>query len=201
MKKIILSIVTLIAFSEMSYAEEDIKSAEDYDLLTGIDNSSFYTGVGLGKTSIYNDFAAEEISANTLMLILGYQYNQYVAFEGRYTFGFDTQYDVGITDNASGDYNGDYTGWGLYVKPTYPIGAFNIYALLGYGGVQLASLEQGDAYESGFQWGLGVGYSFQNNIDVFIDYISLYSGTGFDYRAQNQDVNADAFVIGMSYKF
>lgn len=75
------------------------------------------------------------------------------------------------------------------------------YALLGYGGVMLDDLVSGDAYEGGFQWGLGAGYAFTDNISVFADYVSLYDGTGFDYRAQNQNVDSDTWTVGVSYKF
>jgi opacity protein-like surface antigen len=83
----------------------------------------------------------------------------------------------------------------------YPIGDFSVYALLGYGGVSLSNLENGDAYESGFQWGLGAGYAFTENISVFADYVKLYDDTGFDYRAQNANVDSDTWTIGLSYKF
>ena len=136
-----------------------------------------------------------------IMLQAGYQYNEYVAVEDRVSFGFNTDYDPGNTGNAGGDFDDDISSWGIYVKPMYPIGDLAVYALLGYGGVQLGSLESGDAYESGFQWGLGAQYAVTENVLVFADYIKLYDDTGFDYRAQLDDVDADAWTLGVSYKF
>jgi opacity protein-like surface antigen len=83
----------------------------------------------------------------------------------------------------------------------YPIGDFNIYALLGYGGVKLDDLVLGDAYEDGFQWGLGANYNINENFSVFADYVSLYDDTGFDYRAQLHNIDADTWTVGVSYKF
>ncbi len=84
----------------------------------------------------------------------------------------------------------------------YPVTEeFNVYALLGYGGVQLGNLESGDAAESGFQWGLGASYDATETIAVFVDYVKLYDDTGFDYRAQLEDVDSDAWTLGVSYIF
>ncbi len=200
-KKIMIPVMTL-ALSGLSYAGGDIVPVEPVvETSVIVNNSAFYLGLGFGSASVNNDFTNEEISNNTVMLQAGYQYNQYVALEGRYAFGFNTDYDPGTTDNSSDDYDGDFSSWGIYVKPMYPIGDLSIYALLGYGGVMLDNLEQGDAYESGFQWGLGAGYAFTENVSIFVDYVSLYDDTGFDYRAQNNDIDADTWTVGVSYKF
>ena len=202
MKKSILSLVSILALSGLSYAGGDIAPVEPVvEAPVVIDNSAFYLGLGFGSASVNNDFTNEEISNNTVMLQAGYQYNQYVALEGRYTFGFSTGYDPGNTRNASSDYDGDFSNWGVYVKPMYPIGDFSIYALLGYGGVMLEDISNGDAYESGFQWGLGAQYAFMENITVFVDYVSLYDDTGFDYRAQLHNIDADTWTVGVSYRF
>jgi len=203
MKNSILSLVSILALSGLSYAGGDIAPVEEPVIAAPviIDNSAFYLGLGFGKVYVNDDYTAEEISSNTVMLQAGYQYNEYVAVEGRYTFGFNTDYDPGTTGNSPDDYDDDFSSWGIYVKPMYPIGDFSIYALLGYGGVMLENLEQGDAYESGFQWGLGASYAFTEQISGFVDYVSLYDDTGFDYRAQLRNVDSDTWTVGVSYKF
>lgn len=202
MKKNILSLVSILLLSNVLYAGGDIAPVEPVvEAPVVMDNSAFYLGLGFGTASVNDDFTNEEISANTVMLQAGYQYNQYVAFEGRYTFGFNTDYDPGTTSSLANAYDGDFSNWGLYVKPMYPIGDFTLYALLGYGGVMLDDLAGGDAYEDGFQWGLGADYAFTENISVFVDYVSLYDDTGFDYRAQDQDINSDTWTLGVSYAF
>ncbi len=199
------TIISLAAVSTMAMAGGNIVPAVSavpvVETPVVVDKSAFYLGMGLGSASVNDDFTNEEISNNTVMLQAGYQYNAYVAIEGRYTFGFNTDYDPGNTGNQSSDYDDDFSSWGIYVKPMYPIGDFSIYALLGYGGLMLDSLESGDAYESGFQWGLGAGYAFTEEVSVFVDYISLYDDTGFDYRAQLDDIDSDTWTLGVSYKF
>jgi opacity protein-like surface antigen len=65
----------------------------------------------------------------------------------------------------------------------------------------LSDLNAGDAYESGFQWGLGAQYGFTDTLTVFVDYVSLYNGTGFDYVAKLDDVDLNTWTIGLTYKF
>ncbi|NOR55223.1 MAG: outer membrane beta-barrel protein [Sulfurovum sp.] len=201
MKKTTLSIVSILALSGLAFAGGDFAPVEPVVEVVVIEPSPFYLGLGIGDAAVNDDFTSEEFSTTTLMLQAGYQYNPYIAVEGRYTFGLDTDYAPGNTGALSSDYDGDFSSWGLYVKPMYPIGDFSLYALLGYGGVMLDDLAGGDAYESGFQWGLGAGYAVSEQFTVFVDYVSLYDDTGFDYRAQLDDVDSDTWTFGMSYRF
>ena len=204
MKKTTLSIVSILALSGLSYAGGNVAPIEEpvaVAVAPVIDHSAFYIGVGIGESTVNDDWSSEEFSATTIMLQAGYQYNEYLSIEGRYTFGFDTDYDPGITNSLSSDYDGDISNWGIYLKPMYPVGNFTLYALLGYGGVMLDDLAGGDAYEDGFQWGLGAGYSFTEEVSVFVDYVSLYDDTGFDYRAQLDNIDSNAWTLGVSYKF
>ena len=180
----------------------DVAPIEEPVLAPVVDNSAFYIGLGVGQAAINDDQTVEEITSTMVMLQAGYQYNDYVALEGRVSFGFNTDYDPGNTGNTSGEYDNDISSWGIYVKPMYPVTeAFDIYALLGYGGVQLGNLESGDAYESGFQWGLGAQYEVMENVLIFADYVRLYDDVGFESRAQLEDVNSDAWTLGVSYRF
>lgn len=203
MKKSVLSLVSILALSGFAYAGGDVAPVEEPVIIpVVVDESAFYVGLGFGGASINDEQTAEKISSSLLMLQAGYQYNAYIALEARASFGFNTDYESGNTSNASGDYDNDVSSGGIYLKPMYPVTeAFDIYALLGYGGVQLGNLESGDAYESGFQWGLGAQYEVVENILIFADYMKLYDDTGFDYRAQIEDVDADAWTIGLSYRF
>ncbi len=201
MKKSILSLVAIVAMSGVIYAGGDVAPIEEVAEVPVVDESAFYIGMGVGYTAFDNSFTSEEINNNTLMLQAGYKYNRYIALEGRYSFGFNTDYDAGNIVNPLNVYTGDVSNWGVYVKPMYPIGDFSLYALLGYGGVQLQDLLGGDAYETGFQWGLGASYAFTESISLFVDYVSLYNDTGFDYVAQNADIDVDTWTLGVSYKF
>ncbi len=201
MRKSVLSLAAMVLLGTVAYAGGDIAPVEEVAVPVVADNSAFYIGLGFGQGYVNDDQTDEEMKAATLMLQAGYQFNEYIALEGRYTFGLSMDYDPGLTGNGPDDYDGDFSSWGIYVKPMYPIGDLSIYALLGYGGVMLDDLEGGDAYESGFQWGLGAQYAFTENIVGFVDYVKLYDDTGFDYRAQTEDVDSDTWTIGVSYKF
>lgn len=202
MKKQVLSLVSILALSGVSFAGGDIAPVESVvETPVVVEQSPFYLGIGIGNASVNDNDTPEEFESTTLMLQAGYQYSTYIALEGRYTFGLDTDYSPGSTNSLSSDYNGDFSSWGLYVKPMYPIGDFSLYALLGYGGVMLDDLAGGDAYESGFQWGVGAGYAMSENYTVFVDYVSLYDDTGFDYRARLDDIDSDTWTFGVSYRF
>jgi len=201
-KMIKLSTVSILALSSCLMAGGDVAPIEEVIAPVVVDNSAFYIGLGVGQAAINDEQTDEKITSTMVMLQAGYQYNDYVALEGRASLGFNTDYEPGNTSNISGDYDSDISSWGIYVKPMYPVTeAFDIYALLGYGGVQLGNLESGDAYESGFQWGLGAQYEVMENILIFVDYVKLYDDTGFDYRAQLEDVDSDAWTLGVSYRF
>ena len=204
MKKSILSLVSIMALSGLAYAGGDMTTVVEpvVEIPEVVEVNPFYVGLGMGEAYVNDVATDEEISATTLMLQAGYQYNEYLALEGRYTFGLgDSDYDSGNLTGLGNDYDGDLSTWGVYVKPMYPIGDISLYALLGYGGVMLDDLAGGDAVEDGFQWGLGASYAFTEEVSVFADYVSLYDDTGFDYRAKLDDVDADAWTVGFSYNF
>lgn len=199
MKKIVIS---LAAASTILIAGGDFIPVEPVvETPVIVEQSPFYLGIGIGDASVNDDDTSEEFSATTLMLQAGYQYNEYLALEGRYTFGLNMDYNPGTTNGLSSDYDGDFSNWGIYLKPMYPIGNFSIYGLLGYGGVMLDNLAGGDAYEDGWQWGLGAGYALSDNYTIFVDYVSLYDDTGFDYRARLDDIDSDTWTLGVSYRF
>ena len=200
MRKNVLSLVVILVLTGFAQAGGDFIKAEPISI-AAVDNSAFYIGAAVGQGYVNNDPSEEEMTSTTVMLQSGYMFNEYIAIEGRYSFGFNMDYDPGLTRNSRDDYDGDFSAWGIYAKPMYPIGDFSLYALLGYGGVGLDSLELGDAYEDGFQWGLGASYTFEENIVVFADYIKLYDDEGFDYRATLEAVDSDTWNVGMYYKF
>ncbi len=198
MKKVTLSLVSIMALSGLAFAGGDIAPVVEEPIIVE-DNSAFYIGLGFGGAQLNVDATSEEFTSTAMMLQAGYQYNEYVALEGRYSFGFSTDYDQGITTGLAT--YGDISSWGIYVKPMYPIGDFSIYGLLGYGGVMLSDVRNGDAYENGFQYGLGASYNVTENVSVFADYVWLYDDTGFDYVAISNDVDVNVWTLGVSYEF
>ena len=202
MRKRVLSLMSVLTLSGMAYGGGDIAPVDAVPVVPIINESAFYLGLGMGGSSIDDAQTDEEISSVTVLLQAGYQYNQYIAVEGRIWLGFNTDYDPGNTTNIGGEYDNDISSWGIYIKPMYPVSeVFDVYTLLGYGGTQLGNLEKGDAYENSFQWGIGAQYEVMENVILFADYVRLYDGKGFDYRAQDEDVDADVWTIGLSYRF
>ena len=190
MKKKILSISALLAFSSLLHA--------DATAPTSLAEVPFYAGIGMGVIQANNDFTSEKIDTTTIALHAGIKVNQYLALEGRYAFGVSTDYESGSTN---GVYNGNLSSWGVYAKPMYPISNFDIYALLGFGGVTMSDVAGGNEYQGSFQWGLGGSYSITKEIAVSLDYLSLYNGTGFGNRAQNHTIKVDSIALALSYKF
>ncbi|MBA1419781.1 MAG: outer membrane beta-barrel protein [Epsilonproteobacteria bacterium] len=110
------------------------------------DNNGLYLGLGLSSMNLDNDLSKESFSATGIMLQAGYQVNDYLAVEGRYTIHLgNLKYDHGDTTNPNySDYPGDFSNVGIYLKPMYRIENFSLYGLLGYGEVSLTDLPYPD---------------------------------------------------------
>jgi len=173
------------------------------------DNNGLYLGLGLSSMNLDNDLSKESFSATGIMFQAGYQVNNYLAVEGRYTIHLgNLKYDHGDTTNPNySDYPSDFSNVGIYLKPMYRIENFSLYGLLGYGEVSLTDLPYPDnegsvnRAEDGFQWGLGLNYIINQNISMFIDYVNAYDDKGFDYRAQDADISSKLWTLGVSYRF
>ena len=93
----------------------------------------------------------------------GYKFNDNIAVEGRYWFGLSSSQGLSWRTGIPSDITID--AWGLYVKPMYPVSpAFDIYALLGYAGVDATyDIPNGGTLTSdtvnGFSWGIGIRIS------------------------------------------
>jgi len=190
MKKTTLSLVALLTLSGLSFAGGDIVPDEEPIATTPvtIDNSAFYVGIGYSymssnRTATHNTpgesnhgETVRDVDSNTnhILLQAGYQFNPYIALEGRYTFSVS---DLSLTDNLNGgdwDDDIDISNIALYLKPMYPIGDFSVYGLLGYGKIKRREDNivpgRGDWDDSGFQWGAGAQYVVTDNFLIFADY-------------------------------
>ena len=210
MKYRISSAIVILILSELSFAGGNVMPVEKpREVMTSVVNNGVYFGLGISAMQLNNDFSNEEFSATGVMFQTGYQFNQYLAIEGRYTMNVgNLDYDHGVTSNPDySDYPGDFTNMAIYMKPMYAFSDLSVYVLLGYGEVTLTDLPHPnnsgsvDRAEDGFQWGLGASYTFIDNVSVFIDYVRVYDDKGFDYRAQKSDINSDLWTLGVSYKF
>jgi opacity protein-like surface antigen len=194
MKKIVLSAVAVLAMSSFAVAGGDIEPAAPVAVPMAMEGN-FYAGIS------YSCYDVKQTDGNRIgttidedfesaMLQAGYKFNQYVSVEGRYWIGLEE--DVLVDNTLYNDFTAN--SWGLYVKPMYPVyDGLDVYALLGY-----ASTSYDDVVEDvdGFSWGLGIEYTFSNNIGLFIDYASL----NYDSGTYNDDY-VDTYNFGVNYKF
>ena len=202
MKKFTLSTITVLAMSTFAMAGGDIAPVEPVVEVEApvADESGFYVGLGYSyiKTKVNEPgFPEVDITGDAIGILAGYNFNKYIALEGRYgtTFGDITYED----DAGSEDTSGDMSNWGIYVKPMYPMGELTLYGLLGYGEVTIDDFGSEES-DDGFQWGLGASYAVNENVGVFVDYTRLYDDEGFD-TSSDIDVVAESINIGFTYNF
>ncbi|MEA3455983.1 MAG: outer membrane beta-barrel protein [Campylobacterota bacterium] len=201
MKKFTLSLVSIIALSSISFAEGDVVSPMSW----GEVENPFYGGIALAATSTRGSnadlsFFSEKDGQDrlgNLTLNAGYDFNQFVAVEARYT-----------TDISNEDIV-EMSGWSLFVKPQYPVSEdFTIYALLGFGGVTVDGIHPirpVHVDDNSFQWGLGISYSLKNaidyNIEIYADYTSLAKDMDGVYWNGDLQTSVDALTVGVAYRF
>lgn len=222
MKKFNLSLVAILATSTFALAGGDIAPVEPIvETPVEYDASAFYIGLGYGgmKAKLSTDLLNINKTSDTfnqVMLQAGYNFNEYIAIEGRYYIGTDNSswnwYDGQVGAPILGGQSVSADAWDIFVKPMYPVtDSFDIYALLGYGETSFdyswgRSTNFGDT--GGFAWGLGAKYDFSDNWSVFVDYIDQEDGGLNDFYLVNGvlvpvnlDVDFDTWTVGVSYTF
>jgi len=186
MKKILMAAVAAMT---MTFAGGNIVTEQEVQVepaLTGLYVGGGYTYI---DAELASGGTTVKESENAGTVLAGYNFNEYVALEGRYTFSTDINY-AGLNTQVDGDV------WGIYVKPQYPVSNdFKVYALLGYGDV--IDLDDGD----GFQYGVGAAYSATKNVEVFVDWVRAYDDKIELTSTQNADFTVDLFTFGVNYKF
>ena len=203
MKKIVLSVWAVMAMSSLGFAGGDMKDVEpaiEPVVVVEEEKSGFYAGLGFSAVNtrdadvsmdFFNSKAAQDRLAN-VSFFARYNFNEYIAAEGRYTTS------VGHRDDV------EMSGWSLFVKPQYPVSEnFSLYALLGFGGVTLDGVNGAnvDVDETGFQWGLGTSYAITESMTVFVDYTSLANDMDGTFYNGALQVDTDALTIGLNYLF
>ncbi|PHS32875.1 MAG: hypothetical protein COA92_05895 [Sulfurovum sp.] len=197
MKTITNTIAALTLFSGVAFAGGDIDPVEpqlDIPVMEEpIGDNNFYLGLGYSYLQMDNAGASGDVTGNAITALVGYNFHQYIAVEGRYTA------TIGDLDVDSGPDNGDISNIALYLKPQYSVDNYKLYALLGYGQV---SFDNGitDYSENSFQWGLGASFAATENLEVFVDYTRLYDDDDFDGLI-SQDITVDAITVGVNYNF
>jgi opacity protein-like surface antigen len=194
---LLLSVLTLASFSgdtliPVTTTPQSVKSP-----------SGFYLGGGLGTFVLDDGVTAEELSANTALLIAGYQYNAYLSLEARYyrSIGDEMDYDAGERVSPDASYESTFTHMAAFLKLGYTYGDFSPYLLLGYGTLKLTNIAGADREESAMQYGVGVGYQVTDDFSLFVDWVRAYDDKGFDGRAIQDDLTMDLITAGVIYRF
>ncbi len=203
MKRVKQSIVAILLSSVYSFAGGDVAPIEepviDIPVVVEPELTGFYAGVGYSCLQMGLDVPYLDMRAMTAASVTaGYNFNEYVAIEGRYTASIG---DITVkTVNSETDTSAlDLANIGLYVKPQYNINNFGIYALLGYG--QFTLNEESSFAEASFQYGAGINAMVSTNIGLFIDYRRLYDNTAFDTFDLDREVMANSYTVGVNYNF
>lgn len=202
MKRIALSVLAVACVSSLGFAGGDIQDVEPaIEPVVEVSEveKNFYVGLGFsalstgqGSIDFFNNHGDRDRTLN-LLFMAGYEFNPYVAVEGRYS--------TYIADEDS--LNSD--TWGIYLKPQYPMNEdFKVYALVGFGGMTVDGIDgiDTDVDDSGFQWGLGASYGVTEDIAIFLDYVSIANDMDADaWLGTTADVDADALTLGVTYNF
>lgn len=216
MKKIIVALVAISSLGYTASSEKENLSVYEADR---IDNTGFYLGAGISAMStressvsmdIFNVKEGQDRLGN-VALIAGYTVNDYLAVEGRYGFNITDE------DKVEMAYQ-----WSILLKPMYKFddekdkvngrNYYSVYGLLGIGGIQLDGTNGviADVGETGFQWGIGVSYTFRetsrayrykDSWSVYADYMQVGRNMDGLYYTGEGEVDADAFTVGMIYHF
>jgi len=228
MKKLNLSLAAIFAMGTFAVAGGDIAPVEPVveEPVVVASTGNFYIGLAYGYLNTQStvdytppgrgtlSYTALDDDFSEVMIQAGYNFNEYIAVEGRYWFGMSSTINYNNIAPGLGDQDTTIDAWGIYVKPQYPVTeAFNIYALLGYGGADVTidnvggtGLQYVSDSVDGFSWGLGASYAITDNVSLFVDYVSIYDdsndyynpSTGYSY---NVDDTIDTWNFGVTYNF
>jgi opacity protein-like surface antigen len=201
--KIAISSLLLSSFA-LAGGNTDVTEVKVIEIPT-LSYQHFYVGLGVSGINLSDDTTEETLRSLGAMVNIGYQYNDFIALEARYTRSIGkVSYDKGTTAFAnSSDYPSVLTTVALYLKPSYKLGDFEFYGLVGYGQNKVTDLPTGtkDRMENSLSWGLGVGYAITENLSTFVDYTRPYQNTGFDGHVPNSDIHIDVLSVGVRYRF
>ncbi len=232
MRGIKLSLASAILLCSMSFAEGDVATATPE-----VDQTYWYAGgagiyyrtYSIDKGWFDNGVATQDEIAG-LTAIVGYNYNEYIAIEGRIS---GTIWEESYSDSIN---------YGIYIKPYYSFnkdrtveeeedGFFSVYALLGFGIVKINGVDgEPPAHQEdfgktilddgGFQWGFGLSYTFvdrdddesfeelhDGDITIYVEYLNLMNDGDINSRLYGYDpeyyskLSQDSISVGITYRF
>jgi len=236
MNKIIIMMISIIFLTTVSFAEKESFSTHDIPQSKDSKNNIEEDYLYIGALSIYHrtysidnrwfsNATTTQDQTGGFGAILGYNYNNYIAIEGRVN---KSLYDE--------DY-ADILNYSIFIKPQYKFidderdssedGYLNIYVLLGYGLVKVTGTDgntpgyKGETItdEYGFQWGFGFSYTFDDrdeddeehnrdgDIAVFAEYNRFMKDRDIYSRLYKYDpvyyekLSQDAISVGITYRY
>ena len=204
--KIQLSITTLLLGSVFAMAGGDLKPVEPEITVPKVipvsTTTGFYAGLGYSCMQLATDTPDEEFMGNGISFNLGYDINDYLAIESRYTRTLDdVNYQAWQRNKIDKDLDdSSLSNAAIYLKPKFSIGGLGLYGLVGYG---QSKLDNGnDTFtENSLQYGIGTNFTI-SNVDMFVDYRRLYDTENFDtLSTDQQDIAVNSFTVGVNYKF
>ena len=150
-------------------------------------------GYGFGTTSVSVDgFGSNSLVGTTdsdnVFIQAGYNFNSFVAVEGRYGYGVENGFDNTSVDTFA-----------LYAKPQFPVTSeLNVYGLLGYAWSTSYCDTCFDTDFDGLAYGLGASYEVTPKVEVFVDYTNVYQDTvAIGYADVDQDLYS--VNVGVTY--
>ncbi len=230
MKKVLLSVATMMAVNSFAMAGGDIAPVP---VAQEIDDTGWYGGLGIAYDRVYStnhkwfQITPTQDEVGKLVGIIGYDFNEYIGVEGRIGKSLFEE-----------DYS-DLTTYSLFLKPHYRFrdrdnlsddsGYFSVYGLLGIGYVKVKG-ENGKTpahsdvigktilSDTSFQWGLGLSYTIVERPDdkryalrdtwtFFIDYTSYVkngkiNSTLYEYDPKTyHKLSVDGLTAGVIYHF
>ena len=215
MKKLNLSLVTILAMSTFAIAGGDIVAPVEPEVVVETpmvveEDKGLYLGLGYGFLSAdretrvpgnNNNFDQGTADYDQIMLQAGYKFNSNIAIEARYWLGITDHAWATISDNNIQSV-GEIDAFGIYAKPMYPVtSAFDVYALLGYASVDYSITNGTSGDLDGFSWGLGASYEFNNNVAVYVDYTELYNDDSTNNLGWGIEDQIDVVTVGVTYQF
>lgn len=191
--------------SSMVFAGGNVAPVEAVEP-AAVNESGVYVGLGYSRLILNNVASSGEsdVDWNGATLIAGYQFNENVAVEARYTsnIGNATDHDHGTSDYSEYD-EMDFSTLGVYAKGMYPVGKFTPYALLGL--VEATAdftPEDGSKHtDLGFAVGLGASYEVMDQFDLFVDFIHNSNGFTESDNWREGDAYSNIWTAGFTYTF
>ena len=218
MNKFVGGLIFIVAISGFAMAAGEVPGKAP---VAAPDGTGFYMGItysyidyDMVKTVNVNgsrSSAERDTDHHAFMLQAGYQYNKYLAFEGRRWAATNENLTVNGLKRTK-----TLEAYGIYLKPMYPVKEdFTLYGLLGYSWIRtsfIAYRRNGSVNDQGlddkdFSWGLGFSYKINGNLHCFADFVRIYDDEQSQHLAaplvgtKEWDMTIDSYNIGFTYQF